>query len=163
MSSKVNITIDGEQYQVPAGEKLLWAALDCGIYIPHLCSIREKERSDASCRLCFVEIEGMSDPVTSCTQEVREGMVVKTRTPRVDRLVKTAFELLLSNHKGFQKTVQCSFNIGQFIETITFTRKCSSMTRRNLQNPFETKTGLFVITTPHKLFTLQIPVCFQVT
>lgn len=99
MSSKVNITIDGEQYQVPAGETLLWAALDCGVYIPHLCSIREKERSDASCRLCFVEIEGIPGPVTSCTQEVREGMVVKTRTPLVDRLVQTGFELLLSDHK----------------------------------------------------------------
>jgi bidirectional [NiFe] hydrogenase diaphorase subunit len=99
MSSKVKITIDGQQYQVPAGEKLLWAALDCGIYIPHLCGNREEERPEASCRLCFVEIEGIPDPVTACTQEVIEGMVVQTRTPRVDRLVGTAFELLLSNHK----------------------------------------------------------------
>jgi bidirectional [NiFe] hydrogenase diaphorase subunit len=99
MSSKVKITIDGHQYQVPAGEKLLWAALDCGIYIPHLCGNREEERPEASCRLCFVEIEGIPDPVTACTQEVIEGMVVQTRTPRVDRLVGTAFELLLSNHK----------------------------------------------------------------
>jgi NADH dehydrogenase/NADH:ubiquinone oxidoreductase subunit G len=99
MNNKVNITIDGELYQAPAGEKLLWAALDLGIYIPHLCGNREEERPGASCRLCFVEIEGGRDPVASCTQEVREGMAVQTRTPRVDRLVRTAFELLLSNHK----------------------------------------------------------------
>lgn len=97
--SKVTITIDEQKYQVPEGEKLLWAALDCGVYIPHLCGIREKERPDASCRLCFVEVEGLRDPVTSCTLEVKDGMVVSTRTPRVDRLVQTAFELLLSNHK----------------------------------------------------------------
>ena len=97
--SKVTITIDEQEYQVPEGEKLLWAALDCGVYIPHLCGIREKERPDASCRLCFVEVEGLRDPVTSCTLEVKDGMVVSTRTPRVDRLVQTAFELLLSNHK----------------------------------------------------------------
>ncbi len=98
MSGKVTITIDGQQYQVPEGEILLWAALDCGIYIPHLCSIKGEEAPEASCRLCFVEIEGLPNPVTSCTQQVREGMVVRTRTPRVDRLVRTAFELLLSNH-----------------------------------------------------------------
>jgi len=97
--SKVKITIDGQHYQVPEGEKLLWAALDCGVYIPHLCSMRGEERPEASCRLCFVEIEGLQEPVTACTQTVTEGMVIRTRTPLVDRLVQTAFELLLSNHQ----------------------------------------------------------------
>lgn len=98
MSQEVPITIDGKKLLVPAGEKLLWAALDHGIYIPHLCGNREVDRPAASCRLCFVEIEGLPEPVTACTQTVRAGMVVRTRSPRVDRLVRTAFELLLSDH-----------------------------------------------------------------
>lgn len=98
MSNDVTITIDEKQLQVKNGEKLLWAALDNGIYIPHLCSIREEERPNASCRLCFVEIEGINHPVTSCTRTVKEGMIVRTRSPRIDRLVKTAFELIMADH-----------------------------------------------------------------
>ncbi|HHW44185.1 MAG TPA: 4Fe-4S binding protein, partial [Desulfotomaculum sp.] len=59
---------------------------------------RSGDHPAAACRLCFVEVEGYPRPVTACTEPVREGMVVKTRSPRVDRLVATAFELLLSNH-----------------------------------------------------------------
>jgi NADH dehydrogenase/NADH:ubiquinone oxidoreductase subunit G len=52
----------------------------------------------ASCRLCFVEIEGQDRPVTSCTQKVGAGLRVKTDTPAVRRLQKTALRLLLSVH-----------------------------------------------------------------
>ncbi|WP_418792165.1 2Fe-2S iron-sulfur cluster-binding protein [Phosphitispora sp. TUW77] len=98
MSKTVNITIDGKQYGVPEGKRVLWAALENGVYIPHLCGIEEEDKPSAGCRLCFVEIEGFSDPVASCTQPVKEGMVVQTRSERIDRLVKNGFELLLSNH-----------------------------------------------------------------
>lgn len=145
--SKVNITIDGQQYQVPAGEKLLWAALDCGVYIPHLCANKDKERPDASCRLCFVEIEGFDAPVTSCTQEVFEGMVVKTRTPRVDRLVQTAFELLLSNHK--LRCGKCPKNRQCELQKIARERKLKlKLTRlRQLlteEKPVDDSTDLFI-------------------
>ncbi|MGD0153144.1 MAG: 2Fe-2S iron-sulfur cluster-binding protein [Thermacetogeniaceae bacterium] len=99
MSKPITLTIDDKQVEAKKGERLLWAALDNGIYIPHLCDLRKAGRTIASCRLCFVEIEGLPNPVTSCTQMVSEGMVVRTRTPRVDRLVRTGFELLLSNHR----------------------------------------------------------------
>ncbi len=116
MSEYVNITIDDRQIKVRAGEKLLWAALDNDIYIPHLCAIREKERPNAGCRLCFVEIEGDTRPATSCTRTVEDGMVVRTRTPRVDRLVKTAFELILSDHN--LKCRECPANRNCALQTI---------------------------------------------
>jgi len=99
LSREVALTIDDRQVKAAEGERLLWAALDNGIYIPHLCDLREAERTVASCRLCFVDVECLKGPVTSCTLAVSEGMVVKTRSPRVDRLVRTGFELLLSNHR----------------------------------------------------------------
>ncbi len=98
MSEHVTITIDDREVKARVGEKLLYTALENDIFIPHLCAIKGEKRPGASCRLCFVEIEGMSHPVTSCTKTVEEGMVVKTRSSRVDRLVKTGFELLLSDH-----------------------------------------------------------------
>lgn len=99
MGKQVTFTIDGQKITASEGERLLFAALENGIYIPNLCGIKEEERPSACCRLCFVEIEGMKKPVTACTQRVFDGMSVKTRSPRVDRLVKTAFELLLSDHR----------------------------------------------------------------
>jgi formate dehydrogenase major subunit/NADH-quinone oxidoreductase subunit G len=99
MSSTVRITIDGKPVEVAAGEKILWAALDNGIYIPHLCSIRENHSPFASCRLCFVEIAGRPRPVTACTEGAAGGMVVSTRSERVDRLVRTGFEMIISNQR----------------------------------------------------------------
>lgn len=98
MSDQVTLTIDGIEVKAAKGEKLLWAALDNGIYIPNLCAIREADLPFGSCRLCFVEIEGRPSPVTSCSEPVAEGMVVHTTTPRVDRLRRTAFELLITHH-----------------------------------------------------------------
>ncbi len=99
MSKAVTIFIDGREISAFEGEKLLWVALRNGIYIPNLCAIRGKKRPSGSCRLCYVQVEGRSEPVTSCTLPVKEGLSVQTRSPRVDRLVRSAFELLLSHHR----------------------------------------------------------------
>jgi bidirectional [NiFe] hydrogenase diaphorase subunit len=93
----VSLTIDGKQITAREGEKVLWAARDNGIYIPNLCTIRDAFTPSA-CRLCFVEVEGYSRPVTSCTETVREGMVVNTRGEKALRLARTGLELILSNH-----------------------------------------------------------------
>ncbi len=98
VTREVVLTIDGREVKVREGERLLWAALDHGIYIPNLCAIREADLPYGGCRLCFVEIEGRRGPVTACTQPVEDGMVVHTNTPQVKRLRRTAFELLLSHH-----------------------------------------------------------------
>lgn len=80
------------------GTCILWAALDNGLYIPNLCAVREIKPPFASCRLCFVEIEGRNAPVTACTEPVNDGMVVNLNTSKIKRLRNTAFELLLSHH-----------------------------------------------------------------
>jgi bidirectional [NiFe] hydrogenase diaphorase subunit len=94
----VSLTIDDKVISAPKGQKILWAALDNDIYIPNLCAIREAELPFGGCRLCFVEVDGRQEPVTACSQAIEEGMVVRTSTPKVDRLRRTAFELLLSHH-----------------------------------------------------------------
>lgn len=94
----VNLTIDDVPIRAKEGEKVLWVALDAGIYIPNLCAIREAEEPFAGCRLCFVEIEGQPNPVTACTELVAEGMVVHTDTPRVKRLRRTAAELIIASY-----------------------------------------------------------------
>ncbi len=94
----ISIFVDGKEIQCHEGETLLWLALENDIYIPHLCAIKERREPLGACRLCFVEIEGISFPVTACTTKVKEGMIVKTKGERASRLARTAFELILSNH-----------------------------------------------------------------
>ena len=95
----VSLTIDGKKIRAGEADKILWAALDNGIYIPNLCTIRDTFQP-AACRLCFVEVEGYSHPVTACTESVREGMVVNTRGAKALRLARTGFELLLSTYQA---------------------------------------------------------------
>lgn len=94
----ITLTIDGREIRAKEGERLLWAALDHGICIPNLCAVREADLPFGGCRLCLVEIEGRRSPVAACSQQVENGMVVRTDTPQVKRLRRTAFELLLSHH-----------------------------------------------------------------
>jgi bidirectional [NiFe] hydrogenase diaphorase subunit len=94
----VSLIIDGKEVKARQGDKVLWAALDNGIYIPNLCALRDASESDASCRLCWVEVEGKARPVTACTEMVEEGMVVNTRGAAALRLARTALELLLASN-----------------------------------------------------------------
>lgn len=94
----INIIVDDQELAVPEGQRLLTACLENDIYIPNLCFLEEMAAAPASCRLCFVEVDGDDQPVTSCTLKVAPGMKVKTDTPAVRRLQKSALRLLLSVH-----------------------------------------------------------------
>ena len=63
-----------------------------------------------------MEIEGIDHPVTACTRKVEKGMVVRTRSIHIDRLVKTGFELLLSDHD--LKCAECPANKNCALQTI---------------------------------------------
>jgi formate dehydrogenase major subunit/NADH-quinone oxidoreductase subunit G len=95
----VTIEINGQKVTAREGDKLLWAALDAGLYIPHLCAGREIDYHPGSCRLCFVEIKGRAEPALACQETIAPNMVVSTESERVDRLVRTGFELLMSTHR----------------------------------------------------------------
>ncbi|BBO82622.1 2Fe-2S iron-sulfur cluster-binding protein [Desulfosarcina ovata] len=97
----VTLTVDGRTIQAPEGSSVLAACLSADIYIPHLCWLEGDTPDDApaACRLCLVEIEGFSQPVTACSQTVENGMTVRTDTDAVRELQKTAFKLLLSVHR----------------------------------------------------------------
>ncbi|MBN1847541.1 MAG: (2Fe-2S)-binding protein [Deltaproteobacteria bacterium] len=94
----ITLTIDNREITAKEGATLLQVCLDHDIYIPHLCYLEGMEHAAASCRLCFVEIEGVAGPVTSCTTIVKEGMVVKTDTEVVRHLQRASLQLLLSVH-----------------------------------------------------------------
>jgi formate dehydrogenase alpha subunit len=103
---KITLTIDGLEITADKGTTILEAALDNGIYIPHLCYHPDLEPVGV-CRLCMVEIEGRP-LTTSCTTLVGEGMIVRTDTPEVSKIRRAAVELIIANHVG--DCLQCAKN-----------------------------------------------------
>ncbi|HKT54807.1 MAG TPA: molybdopterin-dependent oxidoreductase, partial [Caulobacteraceae bacterium] len=93
----VNLTIDGQGVQVPAGTSILRAASQMGTQIPKLCAT-DSMQAFGSCRLCLVEVEGRNGTPASCTTPVIEGMVVHTQTPKLAKLRKGVMELYISDH-----------------------------------------------------------------
>src|ERR1035437_1592410 len=91
------ITIDGQTIEAPNGAMLLPVALENGIHIPHYCW-HPKLSIDGSCRMCQVEVEGSPKLVISCNTPIRDGMVVRTTTPAVQKARRAVLELLLVNH-----------------------------------------------------------------
>jgi NADH dehydrogenase/NADH:ubiquinone oxidoreductase subunit G len=97
MANMVNLTIDGKKVQAPEGTNLIDAAELAGIHIPNICYLKGSKGIGA-CRVCMVEIEGMKTPMIGCTTKVKEGMIIKTKTEKVQEIRKFVIDLLLSMH-----------------------------------------------------------------
>ncbi len=92
----VSLTIDGRDVEVPAGATLIEACNTLDITIPTLCYLETLTPVNA-CRVCVVEVEGARVLAPACSRKVEAGMVVKTRSPRVDLSRKVVLELLGSS------------------------------------------------------------------
>ncbi|MGD0659159.1 MAG: NADH-quinone oxidoreductase subunit NuoE [Syntrophorhabdales bacterium] len=95
----VELTIDDVKVIGKEGMMILDAAELAGVNIPTLCHIRGLHPI-GGCRICVVEVEGSSRLVGSCHTPIAEGMVVKTRSPKVLQTRKTLVELMLAGHTG---------------------------------------------------------------
>src|SRR5690349_993380 len=93
----VNVVVDGLPVNVPVGTSVMRAAATIGVDIPRLCATDSLEPF-GSCRLCLVEVDGRPGTPASCTTPVADGMVVHTRSERLDRIRKGVMELYLSDH-----------------------------------------------------------------
>ncbi len=98
--TKVKLTIDGRSLVAREGETVLEVARREGIDIPALCHVAETAAWGA-CRLCLVEVEGVSKLQAACTTWVAEGMVVKTDTPRVRARRESYLKMYLSDHNSY--------------------------------------------------------------
>src|SRR6516162_5499516 len=93
----VTLTVDGRKVSVPPGTSVMAAAALIDNPIPKLCATDSLE-AFGSCRLCLVEIEGRRGTPASCTTPAEEGMVVRTKTPRLEKLRRGVMELYISDH-----------------------------------------------------------------
>jgi NADH dehydrogenase/NADH:ubiquinone oxidoreductase subunit G len=97
MDNTVKLTIDGQEVEVPENLNIIDAAEHVGIHIPNLCYLKGMKGIGA-CRLCLVEIEGMRAPMIACNTKVKEGMVIQTKTEKVQEIRKFVIDLILSMH-----------------------------------------------------------------
>jgi len=94
---RVTLTVDGKSVTVPEGTSIMRASTEAGIEIPKLCATDMLD-SFGSCRVCLVEIEGRNGTPASCTTPAGEGMVVHTKSDRLDAIRKGVMELYVSDH-----------------------------------------------------------------
>jgi bidirectional [NiFe] hydrogenase diaphorase subunit len=96
--SEILLQIDGIQVEAKEGMTILKAAQSAGIYIPTLCH-HEKLEPYGACRICVVEVDarGRKGLVAACLYPVEPGLVVRTRSEKVDKTRKILLEQFLAH------------------------------------------------------------------
>ncbi len=94
MKKIVTLKIDDKDFKAEKGITILEASKQLGIIIPTLC-YHEGLEPYGACRLCSVEIKknGKSRIVAACSYPIDEGLDVRTRSARLDKIRKTLIEL----------------------------------------------------------------------
>ena len=93
------LLIDGQEVGAREDQTILEVARENGIQIPTLCHLGGLA-SIGACRLCMVEIKGVSRLLPSCVTRVQEGMEVSASSDRLRKYRRMILELLFSerNH-----------------------------------------------------------------
>jgi NADH-quinone oxidoreductase subunit G len=98
MSTEViKVTINGKEFAVPKGARLIDVCRDKAFDIPSFCYYSDLALQ-ASCRMCLVRIEKMPKLQTSCTIICTDGMVVTTESDEIEKAQRSMLEFLLANH-----------------------------------------------------------------
>lgn len=139
----MKIIIDGKEIEAEEKKTILEVARENQIFIPSLCD-HPRLSPFTGCRLCIVEIKGRKDFPPSCGTYVEEGVEIKTKTPRIQKLRKQILELILSEHPNACLICTEKENCDEYKSTIrkvgevTGCVLCSSNGRCELQDVVET-------------------------
>ena len=93
----VKIIINGKDFEVPKGARLIDVCREKGFDIPSFCYYSDLALQ-ASCRMCLVRIEKMPKLQTSCTITCTDGMIVTTESEEIEKAQRGMTEFLLANH-----------------------------------------------------------------
>ena len=94
--SEFNISIDGMDVAMGSGQTILAGCSRQGIETPTLCYGDTLTPKNA-CRVCMVELEGSRVLVPACSRKAEPGMVIHTKSDRVNQSRKMVLELLGSS------------------------------------------------------------------
>jgi predicted molibdopterin-dependent oxidoreductase YjgC len=94
----LTVSLDGEDVSYVEGETIYEISQRHSKDVPTLCY---DPRLDpfGGCRMCVVEVEGIRNPVASCTTKANAGMVIRTRTDEVEEYRKTLLEMVVSENR----------------------------------------------------------------
>lgn len=121
------MTLDGEPIEFHEGETIYEVAERQRKEVPTLC-YDERLEAFGACRLCVVEVEGIRNPVASCTTKATDGMVVKTKTDEIEKHRKTLLELVASENRNVDVDALSGY---------------SSQELKTLVDRYEARTGRF--------------------
>lgn len=93
----IKVTINGQEYEVAKGARLIDVCREKGFGIPSFCYYQDLALQ-ASCRMCLVRIEKMPKLQTSCTITCTDGMIVTTESEEIEKAQRAMGEFLLANH-----------------------------------------------------------------
>jgi formate dehydrogenase major subunit len=93
----LQVTINGQRHEFPAGTSILGALREIGIEVPSVCHDDRLEPTGA-CRLCSVEIAGWNRYATACNTPLVNGMSIQTHSPGVEEVRRTLLRLLAENY-----------------------------------------------------------------
>jgi [NiFe] hydrogenase diaphorase moiety small subunit len=97
MADKETFTLDGREVETRAGQSIMEAADEAGIYIPRLCTMKGLATM-GSCRVCTVLVNGR--PQAACTQPATPGINVENDTGTLNDARRSIVEMLFveGNH-----------------------------------------------------------------
>jgi NADH dehydrogenase/NADH:ubiquinone oxidoreductase subunit G len=96
--SEINLQVDGKEVSAKEGTTVLEAARSVGVSIPTLCD-HERLSPYGACRICTVEADanGRTNLIAACQHPVEKGLVVRTRTAKIDKIRKVLLEQMLAH------------------------------------------------------------------
>lgn len=116
----INFKINDIELSVPKGTTILQAANQINVKIPTLCHLDLHDikflNKLASCRVCVVEDLKSGKMFPACATPVKEGMDIKTDSPRAVKSRRTIVELLLSDHPN--SCLTCAKNLDCQLQSI---------------------------------------------
>jgi [NiFe] hydrogenase diaphorase moiety small subunit len=96
-TAPLRLTVDGIDIEAAAGQSVLEACDDAGIYIPRLCYHPDLE-SAGNCRVCTCKINGRN--AAACVTPAAHGMVIENSTAQLTEDRRAVIEMLFveGNH-----------------------------------------------------------------
>ena len=99
MTRVLTLKINEHEVTGREDESILTVARENNIRIPTLCQL-EGLTNVGACRLCLVEVKGVSKLLPACTTRIAEGMEILTDSERLQKYRRMTIELLFAegNH-----------------------------------------------------------------